>query len=266
MPYITWCRSMKIRVGYIPYLNSAAFYYRMVADDVELCPLVPSALSRAAHRGEVDVGPVPLVDCFRLEEHFVPLGDFCISTLDKSRSILFFSQRPIEELSGARVGITGETSTSSRLLQVLLTRRFQVQPVNYVSSQDSNDAFLLIGDSALKSRLGVPSYPYKYDLGEEWHRWTGLPFVYALWIVRRDLEPETVDYLVRLVGDSLKQGLANLEGIARGREDLGMSYREIREYLEGFRYVLGEEERKAMELFRNLYGVTQTLEEISHAG
>ena len=54
--------------------------------------------------GEVDTGPVPLADCFRLEEKFKSLGQFCIATLDKSGSTFLFSKVPIEELGGARIG------------------------------------------------------------------------------------------------------------------------------------------------------------------
>ena len=98
---------MNIRLGRIPYLNSEVFYQDFPLDLVELHDLVPSALSRAARRGEVDVGPVPVVTCFELEEQFMPLGDFGISVKNKARSVLLLSKRPIEELDGARIGVTG---------------------------------------------------------------------------------------------------------------------------------------------------------------
>jgi chorismate dehydratase len=243
---------MSIRLGRIPYLNSEVFYQDFPLDLVELRDFVPSALSRAARRGEVDVGPVPIVTCFELEDQFMPLGDFGIAVKDKARSVLFFSRRPIVDLDGARIGITGESSTSVRLLKVLLRQHYGVQPAEYVSTTDTNtDGILLIGDAALNNRHGLPSYGRVYDLGQLWRDWTGLPFVFAMWIVRRDLNPEAFALLIKLIDKSLKKGLERIDQIAAKRNDLSMSVAEVGEYLRGFNYQLGRKEKDAIALFRN---------------
>ena len=246
-----WSAYMKIRVGRIPFLNSEPFYFNLVRDDIELLQMVPSVLSAAAERGEIDAGPVPVVDCFRLEDRFVPLDDFCISTQVKSRSILFYSKRPIEELDGSTIAITGQTSTSRRLLDVLLTHRYKIRPVEYVPLEQENDAFLLIGDEALRRRYGVPSHPHLYDLGEEWHRWTGLPFVFAQWIVRKDLDADWVSYLSNVLYGCVDEALDHVDEICRMRSDVRMSTREVMEYYQGFRYRMGAAEREAVGLFRH---------------
>ena len=249
-PSITWCACMKIRVGRIPYLNSEPFYYELVRDNIELQSFVPSAMSRAAEEGALDAGPIPLVDCFRLEDRFTQLGQFCIATLDKSRSVFLYSKRPIQDLEGATLGITGETSTSKRLLEVLLTHRFQIKPASCVSLDEPNDGFLTIGDDALRRRYGVPGYPYRYDLGEEWHRWTGLPFVYALWIVRRDLDPKLITYLENVLYGCIDEGLNHLYVIQEMRLDVRMSLKDMLDYFHGFRYWAGVPEMNAINLFR----------------
>jgi chorismate dehydratase len=242
---------MRTRVGKIPYLNSEPFYYRMVRDDIELIPLVPSALSRAAEAGEIDAGPVPIVDCFRLEDRFIQLGQFCIATLDKARSILLYSKRPIQNLAGATIGITGETSTSRRLLEVLLTYRFEIEPKEYVTLKEENDAFLLIGDDALRRRYGVPGYPYRYDLGEEWHKWTGMPFVFALWVVDKDMPQKRMTYLENVLYTCVDEGLEHMSLIGQRREDVRMSAKEIVAYFQGFRYWAGVAELKAIQHFKD---------------
>ena len=241
---------MTIRVGRIPYLNSEPFYWELVRDDIELHYLVPSALSRAAEQGEIDAGPLPLVDYFRLQDRFTQLGQFCIATLEKSRSVLFYSKRPIQNLEGAIVGVTDETSTSKRLLEVLLTHKFQVKPASYVPLSEPNDAFLLIGDNALRRRYGVPSYPYRYDLGEEWYRWTQMPFVYALWATRRDMSVQSTNYLKNVLYSCIDEGLEHVYVIGEMRQDVRMSSREIVEYFQGFRYWAGVGHMKAIELFK----------------
>ena len=225
---------MKIRVGQIPYLNSEPFYYGMVRPDIELHKTVPTALSQAIELGEVDAGPVPLVDCIRLQDLFVPVGQFCIATWQKSRSVLLFSKRPIQDLEGATLGVTSETSTSKRLLEVLLTHRFQVTPAGYVTLDEPNDAFLVIGDDALRQRYGVPSYPYRYDLGEEWYRWTKMPFVYATWVMRKDLGQERASYLENVLAACVDEGLHHVDTIGQMRSDVRMSPKEILEYFQGF--------------------------------
>ena len=245
---------MTTRIGRIPYLNSEVFHFGMAGEaGVELHPLVPRALSNAASDGGLDAGPVPLVTCFELEDTFKPLGNFCISTVEKSRSILLYSKRPIDELAGAVVGVTGETSTSVRLMKVLLSIRFGVTPGRYVDlNESSRDAFLLIGDEALRQRHGTPGYPYLYDLGQEWHEWTGLPFVFARWVVRRDMADDKVHWLESLLSRSIEEGLAEVDKIAASRRDLNMTEEEVIEYILSFHYRLGEEELKAIAKFRTL--------------
>jgi chorismate dehydratase len=241
---------MKIRVGRIPYLNSEPFYYELVRDDVELLTLLPSAIYGACERGEVDAAPLPLADYFRLQDRFAKLGQFCIATQEKAASVLLYSTRRIEDLDGAAVGVTSETSTSKRLLEVLLTHRFEVTPSAYVSLDQPNDAFLLIGDEALRRRYGVPSYPYRYDLGQEWFRWTGMPFVFAVWVVKNDLPHQKVVYLENVLYSCIDEGLEHMHVIAENRQDVRMSMKEIVDYYRVFRYWAGVSELKAIERFR----------------
>jgi chorismate dehydratase len=242
---------MRIKLGRIPYLNSDVFYQDFPLDLVELHACVPRELSRAARRGDIDVGPVPIVTCFELEDQFMPLGDFGIAVKDKARSVLLFSKKPIQELGGARIGVTGESSTSVRLLKILLRRRFGVDPLAYVSTNErDSDAILLIGDAALNNRDGLPSYPKVYDLAEIWREWTGLPFVFARWIVRRDLNPEALGFLQRLLTQSLELGMKRIDAIAAKRTDLSMTADEVREYLHGFNYVFGPDEKESIRRFR----------------
>ena len=248
-----WCRCMDvIKVGRIPYLNSEPFYYQMIRNDIELHSFVPSELTKAAERGDIDAGPMPLVDYFRLEDQFNRLGQFCIATLDKSRSILFYSKVPIEELSGAAIGVIPDTSTSIKLLQALFKERFDVKPDKYVGLKDENDAFLLIGDEALRRRYGVPGYPYRYDLGEEWFKWHRMPFVFAVWVVSKEMPDKRANYLENVLYTCVDEGLEHMYVIAQTREDVRMSNKEIVDYYQGIRYWAGVGEQKAIRLFREI--------------
>ena len=241
------------QVGLMPYLNSALFYLYMPQEGVALHPMVPTAMAKAAYDGLLDAGPIPLVDCFNLEEKFEPLGDFCIATTRQARSILLFSTVPVEELEGgSNVAVTDETSTSARLLRVLLRHRYGLREPRYVGLDEPHDALLLIGDGALKQRHGVSGYGYRYDLAEVWSDWTGLPTVFALWIVRRELAQEAKAALTEAIARGLEQGWDRMAEITAQHRDLGMSQEEVAEYLGGFSFTVGPAEREAIERFRTL--------------
>lgn len=244
-----------LRIGQIPFLNCILFFHGLdTQPGVRLSPLVPRALSAAAADNAVDAGPVPLVDTWEIESHYAPLGDFCIATTQRARSVFLFSKRPFDELEGAEIGITDQTSTSVRLLKVLLANIWHARPARLSAvDRDRNDAFLLIGDDALRSRGGVADFPHQADLGAEWTQWTGLPFVFARWVARRDLRGADRDRLCALLEQSMANNWKQLDRIAAPRAaELGMTIPEVREYLEGFRFVATDAERTAMAKFREL--------------
>lgn len=242
---------MSLNVARIPYLSCEPFYFAMERRGIPLYDVVPSGLAVAAAKGEIDAGPMPLAECFRLGEQFRFLSQFCVAIIRKAGSVVLHSKPPIQELTGARIGIPGEASTSSRLLQVVLALKYQVQSVAYGPLEDSSEAFLLIGNEGLRHRHGVLDYPHTYDLGEEWYQWTGLPFVFARWIARKAIDPKEAAVLE----DTLYVGLQDwADGIfhsSDSRDDLLMHPRDMLEYTQGIRYFIGVTEQRAMDLFRH---------------
>jgi chorismate dehydratase len=240
-----------MKIGRIPYLSCEPFYFDMTRRGMVLHDVEPSALADAVIRGDIDAGPVPLADCFRLSEQCRFLSGFCLATIRRARSVLLHARRPIEALSGARIGIPGEAATSFLLLQILLALKYQVQPVAYVTLADANDAVLLIGNEGLRQRGGIEEYPHTYDLGEEWYQWTGLPFVFARWMVRKDLDRKAV----AVIEDALYVGLQDwADGLfrsAESRRDVLMHPRDLLEYTQGLRYFIGVTEQRAIDRFRH---------------
>jgi chorismate dehydratase len=241
-----------LRVGRISYLNVEPFFHAFPWPLAEALP--PRALGDAVADGRVDAGPLPLADCLRLDAT-VALLPFGIATRERAQSVFLFSSRQMAELGGARIAVTGETSTSVRLLRLLLTFRYAVEPPTLVRLGDPADAALLIGDAALQARFGRWPHPACFDLGEEWTRWTGLPCVFAAWAVRRAAGPDAAAALGEALERSLEAGLRDLPAIARARRDVqawGLTEGDVVEYLRGFSYRLGSDEEKGMAEFRRL--------------
>jgi chorismate dehydratase len=241
---------MALKVARIPYLSCEPFYFEMERRGLELCDIVPSAFAGAVARGEIDAGPMPLVDCFHMDEQFRFLSGFCLATVRKASSVALHSKRPIHELDGAHIGIPGAAATAALLVKVLLTLKHQVRPAAYVTSEDAADAVLLIGSEGLRQRHGVWDYPHLYDLGEEWSGWTGLPFVFARWVVRRALDRKEVTFLEDALYTGMQDWADGLFRSAEGRDDVLMHPRDIVEYTQGIRYFLGVPEQRSIERFK----------------
>ena len=241
---------MALSVGCVPYLYAEPFYFAMTRRGMALYECVPSAVTDAAANGMIDAGPVPLVDCFRLADHFEPVAGFCVASVQRAGSSLLYSTSPITGLAGAHIGVTDEAATALRLLQVLLRLKYQVQPAAYGPLQAAHDAFLLIGNQALRQRRGAPGFPYTYDLGAEWYAWTGLPFVFARWMVRKEAPAKDKALLEEALYVGLEDGVEALYQVAEPREDLLMLPRDIVTYIQGFRYYIGKSEQQAIDQFQ----------------
>jgi len=242
---------MAIRVGRVPYLHAEPFYFDMARRGIELYEMVPSILVARAEQGEIDAGPIPLADSFRLDDRFQPVAGFCAASVKRAGSLLLYSRRPITELHGAHIGVTDEASNAPWLLRVLLRLKYSVQPAAYVSIKDAHDALLLIGNQALRQRMGIPGFQYTYDLGEEWYAWTGLPCVFSRWMVRGEVDPKDKALLQDTLYVGLEEGVNALYGLADPREDLLMLPRDIVTYIQGLRYYIGNNEQRAIDQFRS---------------
>src|SRR2546428_5578611 len=141
---------------------------------IALYDVVPSAMAGALTQGDIDAGPVPVVDCSRLTDQCQYLSGFCLATIRKAGSVMLHAKHPIEALTGARIGIPGEAATSLRLLQILLAFKYQVQAGADTTLDGACDALLALGDEGLRRRGGVPSYPSIYELGGERDQWNSL--------------------------------------------------------------------------------------------
>ena len=100
------------------------------------------------------------------------------------------------------------------------------------------------------------------DLGEVWADWTGLPFVFACWVVRSDMPAADKQTLVDVVGSSLEMGWRNFDTIVAAKADeLNMTIDEVREYLEGFRFRMTSAEHDAVARFRELDKIARQIDE-----
>jgi chorismate dehydratase len=185
------------RVGHIQFLNCLPIYWGLMRSgallDVELHKDTPDRLNAALVAGDLDIGPISLLEYLRHADELLLLPNLAVGSDGKVLSVNIVSTRPLIELDGRPVALGSTSRTGVLLAQMLLTERYQAEPEYFRCPPDLNqmlleaDAAVLIGDPALRALYEAPGLGLEVtDLAEAWREWTGLPMVFAVWAVRKD--------------------------------------------------------------------------------
>lgn len=216
----------KLKIGRIPYANLfPIFYYLEKECDRSVYKFikgVPSKLNKMLREGKLDISPSSSIEYLRNKNKYQLLPWFSISSFGPIKSILLFSKCPIHELGGKTIAVSSESETSTALLRIVLKEflslKCKFKAIDQRSVENTLSSFpavLHIGDTAMieakklssvicqpNSKLLTPdSGLYIYDLGELWFKYTGLPFVFALWIVRKNAVAEKNELIKELSTD-----------------------------------------------------------------
>lgn len=245
-------------IGKIPYLNSVPFYHKLEKRQFKILPVTPRRMGVLAEAGNISAGLFSLVNFLALENDLELLG-YCIATRDQVKSVMLFSNYGWRELDGKLIGVTDDTATSVKLLQILLEIKYGIK-AKYrrmhvgVNDYRQYDAVLLIGDEALKAnKYGLAGFEIVYDLAKEWYDWQRLPFVFAVWAARKSMSVEKKSELRGLIQSALEWGESNPgSGIGDHIHQIQISLQEAIEYLQGFNYRLGDREKEAITAFEML--------------
>ncbi|MDP9179336.1 MAG: menaquinone biosynthesis protein [Gemmatimonadota bacterium] len=260
---------MTLTIGRIPYINCYPVYGAidrgLIRIDADLVDGVPTALNALMAAGKLDVSVVSAVEYARDSRRYLLLPDLAISCDGPVRSVMLFSKRPATELSQRRVLVSRSSMTSVALLELLFDNVWHAHPLFVPTDAEISDvarfgteeheARLVIGDAALllessstarevrgdnsSQNAAIPDYPYAYDLGDEWKKWTGLPFVFAVWVAQRNVAVDAALAVHAGLIASRDWGIANVRTLARqAAQATGVTVGACEEYLEGLDYGL----------------------------
>jgi len=245
----------KPRVSVVQYLNTAPLIWGMLRgeqqDKYELSLVTPAACAEAVREKKADIGIVPSIEYQRIDRARI-LAGISIASKGEVKSVLLLSKLPVEKISSIA---TDNTSRSSAALLRILFRKFYRRSVSITPAAPKPadmlkraDAALVIGDPALTYDGEVPEV---YDLAAEWKRFTGLPFVFALWVGHEDA---MLGKLRKDFEQSRDYGLAHVDEIAAEYAGkLNLQIPALKVYLtENIDYSLDEENRKGLRLFYKL--------------
>ncbi|MEA2693145.1 MAG: chorismate dehydratase [Acidobacteriota bacterium] len=242
----------KLRVGIVNFLNSKPLAWGFLkghhADLFAPSYHPPALVARLLGQGNLDVGLIPSIEVQRIPGLKV-LPDLCVSATHEVRSVLLVSSVPAEKIR--RVALDQNSRTSAALLRILMQERFHLDPEYLTERADvprmleEADAALVIGDPALK----VDRDRYQvFDLAAEWKALTGLPFVFAVWAVRPEVDFPDLSFYFK---SSLRYGMSSLDTLVReAAAELSLDSAEVRAYLtENLAFFLRQDEIAGLEEF-----------------
>ena len=241
---------MPITVGHVPNLECEAFYFDMERRGIALVDMDPNQVADALRDGAIDAGPIPLLDVPRLEPNAAPIQRFCVASVTHAVSCVLLSNKEIGELSGGKIALNEPDPTCLRLLRVILELKHGITGTSFVDAQSEHDAMFLTWNRGLRGRRAVRGFAHRYDLGEEWQEWTGLPFVFNRWMARADMERQDFVVLQDALFVGQEDWMNNLYKDTGPRNDVLMLSREVLEYVQGLRFFMGVPEERAIEAFQ----------------
>lgn len=233
------------RIGSVKYLNAAPLT-RGIEDQIIYAH--PSELAEMLKKDELDAALVSVIEVISTGRYDI-LDGIAIASLNEVKSVLLAHKKPIEQVDVVHCDVASLTSVG--LLRVLLMERGlnpRIEPFEDYNAVDDYDYVMLIGDQALD--FIHQNHPHQiWDLGSAWYDLTRLPFVFAVWAIRRNIEnPER---LYRILREARDFGMDTLDYIISSREEYTYDFR--KDYLSWHvHFHLGSDERRGLDKFMEL--------------
>lgn len=234
----------------VNYSNTFPFVYGIeqsgLLDDYNLQLLHPVGCAESFISGGADVALLPVGALGMLPSHNI-ITDLCIGALQQVKSVLLVSHKPLQQIKC--IALDTESATSVRLCKVLaanywhIAPEFQAVQVKNHADYPEMDAFVVIGDKAFAL---APHFEYVYDLAEEWHNFTGLPFVFAVWVS----QPQVSDVFIQQLNAALHYGVTHIPEVVNHFQSQFHGNFDLETYLtKSIDYNFDELKRKSLEKF-----------------
>ncbi|HZF02368.1 MAG TPA: menaquinone biosynthesis protein [Methylomirabilota bacterium] len=237
--------NQKFRIGSVKYLNAAPLTRGM---DGKTIFATPAKLAEMLRRDELDAALVSITEVL-FNDRYDILDGIAIASFGEVYSVILAHKKPLEEAE--EIFCDTASLTSVNLLKVLLAEKNlfpQFKPLENYEAAPEKDFVLLIGDRAIDFQRAPNAFHKIYDLGAAWTELTNLPFVYAVWALRRGIENKE---LRRELREAKKFGIETLDYLIEQREEYDEDFR--RDYFEwNIHYHLAADEKRGIAKFSEL--------------
>ncbi len=241
-----------MKISVVSYLNSAPLVYGIqhsdMLKDIRVTLEVPALGAAKLASGEADIALVP-VGAFTKPGEVQWVGKHCIGVEGTVRTVCLFSEVSLGKIR--KVCLDPHSRTSVQLIRILAKKYWKVN-WDFIPAVEGFEKNAIKGDCAgvcIGDKVfGIENrYPYRFDLAEEWIRFTGLPFVFAAWAVKSKID----EAFIQLLDTAQEQGIKAIPDIARDWSlRIGLPESDIRDYLtRNISYDFTEEKKKGMAKF-----------------
>jgi chorismate dehydratase len=244
------------RIGAVSYLNTKPLVYGLrqrLRGKAELSLNLPSRLADDLEAGKLDIALIPSIEFLRgIPSGYRVVSNAAIACRGPVWSVRLLSRVPIARIR--KLALDEGSRTSATMVKILLGERYGISPETVPLRMEQEpdladaDAVLVIGDRAMHPPTGL--YEEIWDLGEQWCHWTGLPFVFAMWVARQGIHD------LAAIADALEtsrdDGVAHLEEIAaREAGPHGLTMLDLHSYFaHNLHFKLGPRELDGLEMYR----------------
>jgi chorismate dehydratase len=234
-----------LRIGCVKYLIARPLI-RGWPGDVDFDH--PSALCNKLARGELDVALASSFEFLRNPVYRV-VDDVSISSAGPVYSVVVAYSGDISEIR--EIELDPASETSAKLLRSLLAELNFAPLLSRTSTSviTAHRARLFIGDQAIRFRQRHAEEFHFWDLGEQWNKLVGLPFVYALWLIRPEVRDSTP--LAERLRKLRDENLADIDKLIVEEKEFDHEFCR-RYYGEHLRFGFGEKEKEGLQAFASL--------------
>lgn len=251
-----------LKIGYMDYANVYPIFHFLLQDEnLSFKKGFPADLNKALRQGEIHVSPSSCIEFCRHPDKYKIIDNISVASEGPVKSVCLFSDFAPDKLGGKKIVFTKESNTSTVLCRVILEKFYNVTPV-YTENRAEASAELLIGDKALIEYYANSRSGQIVDLGAEWYKFTGLPFVFALWLA--GVEAVGDEYfshfrseLLRIAAESPYKRHAFLDRYV----EKGLTPAQMDDYWQVIDYSLSEKYKEGLALF---YKYVYELGETAH--
>jgi chorismate dehydratase len=231
-------------------LNTKPFLFGLfnspIIDFVDIDLAHPSECARKIKDGVADIGLIPVASLLELEEYYL-ISDYCIGADGEVKTVCLFSDVPIDQIQ--KVYLDYESRTSVELVQILMKYHWKKQVIfesanpGFISEIKGRTAGLVIGDRAISL---LEKYEHVYDLAAEWKQYSGgLPFVFAVWVSRKPLDP----LLLKIFNAALASGVNRIGDLVKILPTPVENFDLIKYFREDISYDFDDRKKEALQLF-----------------
>ena len=241
-----------IKISVVNYFNTLPFRWAIrhsgLLSRIELQEDIPSICAQKLKYKQVDIGLVPVALLNELDNYKIIIN-YCIGAKGKVDSVKLYSKVELEKIT--TITLDYQSKSSITLTKILAKEFWKINPLfldakpGFENSVKGNDAVVVIGDRAFDLNN---KYKFEWDLSEEWKKFTGLPFVFAVWVLYSD---NVTNDFIEEFNKVIEHGLKNIpEALKDYKSKLPSTNFDPLNYLtKKIDYNLDKDKQKALKIF-----------------